>query len=124
MRKSVLACLFAAVVAGCATTPTPDPIEFQVPGNSIAVRSPVLYADTFFQIAMLSQIENPACNAFKLEEANVVEPVSNGRYRNDGVLLEGSWAEVWKIDGCGKEISKRIKFTADGSGGTFFELSV
>lgn len=117
LLKTIVA---VGVVTGCAPTPT----AMRVPGNSIAAATPVLAEDTMTQLAMALQLGTPPCTEFGLLQADVVEPVSNGRYGADGTLLAGRWVEVWTVDRCGQEVIKRIIFTADEGRGTFIEISV
>jgi hypothetical protein len=90
-----------------------------VPGETLANSN--LQFDTWQFIEIFEMGEAPNCDS-NVVDTRILEDTSGASVRG-GPLLKGGWVEEWTLDRCGERVVYRVKYTADGRGGTFIEVS-
>ncbi len=113
----MLAPVLAVLVSGCIGEPLRPTMS--VPGETLANSN--LQFDTWKYIEIFEMVEAPNCDS-NVVDTRILEDSSGASVRG-GPLLEGGWVEEWTLDRCGEPVVYRVKYTADGRVGTFFEVS-
>jgi len=120
--RAIFPILALTVVVGCESPRGVVNTPQELPGTSNAEGSAVLARDVLNTIVMLDRAEAPACDSRKLTDTRIVENVRDGVFSPSGILMSGTWREVWTIDRCGSPVRYSVEFTADGAGGTYFGI--
>lgn len=103
--------LLCILLTACATQRMPG--QFQA--------SPRLQLDTWEMILALDSGADIACKDRKVVNTEVIEQPTGVRIKW-GRMVKGRWVERWTVDRCGTRVAYRVEYTADGRGGTFFNI--
>ena len=114
----MLAPVLVLLVSGCVPGLLRPPMS--VPGETLANSS--LQYDTWKIMEIIDEGEAANCSDRHVVDTRILEHPSGASVRG-GPLLEGGWVEEWALDRCGERVVYRVKYTADGRGGTYFNVS-
>ena len=101
------------LLTGCATQ--------TMPGQTLG--HPILQRDTWSLMQAIDSAEDTKCKDRKVVNTEVTEKPRDVRFERER-MLQGWWEERWTVDRCGKLVPYRVRYTADGKGGTYFTVGL
>ena len=91
----------------------------RAPGQTVATS--LLYRDTWNMIMLLEKTSGKGCQNPKVVNTEITEFPKDFVLEGD-IFMKGRTVERWTLDRCGESVPYRVEYTADGKGGTYFNV--